>query len=916
MVFCDLSEAKPVYNSTAFGMMLRKQHSVALRFMEEYYEKSSYPPYEVPDFVRMHQLRWTAASIVSKIFDPMRAAAAKGDDPTIDVSELLGDLTKNGLPPDEVAASLNALSTTTESEKLSEVLSILLDTASSYANGNNSEIISTFFTSWRELDQDEREERLIDYFALVHDASNEVVSEGEDRSLSEARAKTSSQEADVLYVSPAITNCQSMGGVLRGVAAEAGGKKPKVILATVNPLIPPPVDIRPQPPSIQQETSDPSVFLNAQCSVSGQDSVMASRGYSLLKMRGAYVWYVRKDIYQTLFQPRTSHKRSPASLHAAWLVGWFCNPSSRYSYGGLMHQSCILGLDSYASLSSGGSGVAPINTAFCEYLSSRGVAVEVGCEGTNLPGAAADEDGGLVDREAQGGHLLRGKRGWGNDKHTQSSAVDSVQECASYCASLKGCQFWTFDDTAMYGAQMCWAWTKGYPDEVRDEDNGWASMNWTDFTASARSGREKAYSPDSPDPSPWAYFPIREMIGQSSLAMVLLDSYLEDRWFPLVTSITVSRAVAPSSTCVGRLRRSSDGENSFINCQICIDTSSTLADMPSHHLDEDDASTRQANVNVFPHTEGCRYCSIIDRGLGLDRERPYRGVLHYLTSNLTSDVSDLNHSLPILYRWNRRYDYPIVVFHDGLSTDQMELLAKASSNRVWFAYVEGYLDLPKWITEDTKYKAMLPEVKWSLGYRGMCKFRSGPIFDQPVLKAFDYMMTLDTDGYLPDDLAYDPIQQMYEGDYVYSYSHTLNDQPAAVQHFWDHTLEYMVQRGIEPLGTELLREFIDQISLEWTYRLFMNDIEVMRLGWFRSAQYMDYYNYLDSQGGWWLYRWGDHAVRTMAVAMWLDKRQLMHMDIPYGHQSFCRCASPERICVRNSDMGLYPREWFTCVSLD
>ncbi|KAF4690336.1 alpha 1,2-mannosyltransferase 2.4.1 [Perkinsus olseni] len=783
-VFCDLSEAKPVYNSTAFGMMLRKQHSVAIRFIEEYYEKSSYPPYEVPDFVRMHQLRWTAASIVSKIFDPMRTAAAKGDEPSIDVSELLGDLTKNGLPPDEVAASLNALSTTTESEKLSE-----------------------------------------------------VVTETEDRSLSEARVTTSSQEADILYVSPAVTNCQSMGGVLRGVASAAGGKKPKVILATVNPLIPPPVDIRPQPPSIQpgdelrdsasrnsrleltrfQKRRTPRSLLNAQCSVSGQDSVMASRGYT---------------------------------------------------YDGFMHQSCILGLDSYASLSSGGSEVAPINAAFCEYLSSRGVAVELGCEGTDQHGTAVDNDKGLPDREAQSGHLLRGKRGWGNDRHTQSSAVDSVQECASYCASLKGCQFWTFDDTAMYGAQMCWAWTEGYPDEVRDEGNGWASMNWTDFTASAHSGREKAHLLDSPDPSPWAYFPMREMIGQR---------------YALTSS--------------GRGR--------------CVDTS--------------------GECECFPPYRGL-YCSVVDRGLGLDQERPYRGVLHYLTSNLTSDVSDLNHSLPILwYRWNRRYDYPIVVFHDGLSADQMELLTKASSNRVWFAYVEGYLDLPKWITEDTKYKAMLPEVKWSLGYRGMCKFRSGPIFGQPVfgrrktetsssavqvLKAFDYMMTLDTDGYLPDDLAYDPIQQMYEGDYVYSYSHTLNDQPAAVQHFWDHTLEYMAQRGIEPLGTELLREFIDQVSLEWTYRLFMNDIEVVHLGWFRSAQYMDYYNYLDSQGGWWLYRWGDHAVRTMAVAMWLDKKQLMHMDIPYGHQSFCRCASPERICVRNSDMGLDPRDWFTCVSFD
>ncbi|KAF4723191.1 hypothetical protein FOZ62_017565, partial [Perkinsus olseni] len=592
--------------------------------------------YEVPDFVRMHQLRWTAASIVSKIFDPMRAAAAKGADPTIDVSELLVELTKNGLPPDEVAASLNALSTTTESGKLSELLigPSEFRLAADVCSASSMASLSPHLAAWsqtsgltRSASVVEETEALLHRIGLhfertglgvaVGPASQGVdcVADCDDpgnfnplpcwRSISRqkeysydgrsgltSRTKTSSQEADILYVSPAVTNCQSIGGVLRGVASEANGKMAKVILATVNPLIPPPVDIRPQPPSIQQETSDPSVFLSAQCSVSGQDSVMASRGYSLLKMRGAYVWYVREDIYRSLFQPRISQYPSPASLHAAWLVGWFCNPLSRYTYDGFMHQSCILGLDSYASLSSsGGSGVAPINAAFCEYVSSRGVAVEVGCEVTNLPAAAADEDKGLVDRDGRGGHLLRGKRGWGNDKHTQSSAVDSVQECASYCASLKGCQFWTFDETAMYGAQMCWAWTEGYPDEVREEGNGWASMNWTDFTASARSGREKAYLLDSPDPSPWSYFLMKERIGQ---------------------------------------RSGSRGSQ-------CGDSSSTLADMPSHHLDEDDASTRQANVNVFPRTEGCRYCSIVDHGLGLDQERPYRGVLHYLTSNLTSD---------------------------------------------------------------------------------------------------------------------------------------------------------------------------------------------------------------------------------------------------------------------------------------
>jgi hypothetical protein len=51
------------------------------------------------------------------------------------------------------------------------------------------------------------------------------------------------------------------------------------------------------------------------------------------------------------------------------------------------------------------------------------------------------------------------------------------------------------------------------------------------------------------------------------------------------------------------------------------------------------------------------------------------------------------------------------------------------------------------------------------------------------------MMTLDTDGYLPDAIAGDPIEEMHNGGYLYTYSHTLPDQPAAVQHFWQYTLE-------------------------------------------------------------------------------------------------------------------------------
>ena len=78
-------------------------------------------------------------------------------------------------------------------------------------------------------------------------------------------------------------------------------------------------------------------------------------------------------------------------------------------------------------------------------------------------------------------------------------------------------------------------------------------------------------------------------------------------------------------------------------------------------------------------------------------------------------------------------------------------------------------------------------MKWTVGYRAMCRFRAGPIFHQPVLANVDFAMTLDTDGYLPDYMEADPIKELYERKASYSWSHLLMDQPGAVRQFWQWT---------------------------------------------------------------------------------------------------------------------------------
>ena len=285
--------------------------------------------------------------------------------------------------------------------------------------------------------------------------------------------------------------------------------------------------------------------------------------------------------------------------------------------------------------------------------------------------------------------------------------------------------------------------------------------------------------------------------------------------------------------------------------------------------------------------------------------KPYKAALHYLVGDVPRLLRDMRTSLRILWRnFNRFHDYPVVVFHDGLSENSRQLLIEASFNKLWFALVDDYTAIPKHLLDK------LPQndfAGYPLGYRGMCRFRSGPIFQHPILAKFEYAWTLDTDGYFPAPLRvkasnggivvdHDPIGEMHATGTVYSYSHISRDQASQVQHFWEFTRLYLEHRGIDPKRSKLMRRLTDALVMrdtywhEWNRLLFMNDIELVRLSWFRGEAYQDYFRFLDSLGGFWLYRWGDHGIRTIGIALHMEEAKVSQLRVPYSHQGACVCA--------------------------
>jgi alpha 1,2-mannosyltransferase len=66
---------------------------------------------------------------------------------------------------------------------------------------------------------------------------------------------------------------------------------------------------------------------------------------------------------------------------------------------------------------------------------------------------------------------------------------------------------------------------------------------------------------------------------------------------------------------------------------------------------------------------------------------------------------------------------------------------------------------------------------------------------------------------------------------------------------------------------------------------FYNNFEIGAFSLFRDKSYLEFFEYLDKEGGFYYERWGDAPVHTYWILGKLNKNQIhFFSDIPYSHQ--------------------------------
>jgi len=250
--------------------------------------------------------------------------------------------------------------------------------------------------------------------------------------------------------------------------------------------------------------------------------------------------------------------------------------------------------------------------------------------------------------------------------------------------------------------------------------------------------------------------------------------------------------------------------------------------------------------------------------------------LVYLVRSSEEDVVNFNRSLSLVEEnlVPTTNDFDVVVFCEPSFEDlksKVETNLNLTYQTIEFKvpnYSQEIVDqIPEFFPHPTHGNG---PVAWGhpgfpIGYRHMCRFFSGQMYEFDILHKYDYYLRLDTDSYITTRIPYDIFELAKQNEIYYGFVKIEEDNPKVVEGLWDTVKEKYPNDLPENL-------------------MFYTNFELGKMSWFLTSGYMEFYNYLDSIGGIYTKRWGDAPIKFLGVNLLMDQKNISQMGgFVYNH---------------------------------
>ena len=276
----------------------------------------------------------------------------------------------------------------------------------------------------------------------------------------------------------------------------------------------------------------------------------------------------------------------------------------------------------------------------------------------------------------------------------------------------------------------------------------------------------------------------------------------------------------------------------------------------------------------------------------------------FVTLARNSDVWEISRSIrQIEDRFNRNYNYDWVFLNDdNFDETFMAVTSRLTSGKTRYGKIgQEHWGFPDFIDQDkaAEVRQIMHEKKIiygdSISYRHMCRYESGFFFRHPLMQDYDYYWRVEPSIELFCDISYDPFKHMRDNNKKYSFVLSLYEYVETIPTLWDSVKGFMKKHPEHIAKDNSMSWLSDDGGETYNHCHFWSNFEIGDLNWLRSPAYIDYFDHLDHDGGFFYERWGDAPVHSIAAALMLPKDEIQFFnDIAYYHVPFTHCPTGEK----------------------
>lgn len=275
-----------------------------------------------------------------------------------------------------------------------------------------------------------------------------------------------------------------------------------------------------------------------------------------------------------------------------------------------------------------------------------------------------------------------------------------------------------------------------------------------------------------------------------------------------------------------------------------------------------------------------------------------KNCILYLVRSSKEDLEFLNQSLNLLEKnllsTLDKETTDILLFHESSFEEYKSKIKTFKEFKIIFIEIKfeipelniSYEQIPEFYPHPTHGNG--PLAYWhkgfTIGYRHMCRFFSGWLYEQPIMKNYEYYLRLDTDSFILSPINYNVFNWMKENNLEYSFIQDAVqlDNPKVIVNLWKTVNEWLNSSAI-------------QIECPFNNiqegKMFYTNFELAKTSCFlEKSKYFAFFKHLDFSGGIFQHRWGDAPIKYIGVNLFIAPQKIKPIrGFTYQHGAIYNC---------------------------